>query len=202
MDEFQVLKPTDKRLRMVCEPVSQNELRSKVFQQLIEIMLDFVYGTNSKGESRKRDQAMTVGLSANQIGILKRISVVDLAIGHKDFSDLHVLINPEIIWSSKGTIERNEGCVNLDNIWGYVTRSKRVKVRALDRSGNKIELDLKGWAAVLLQHEIDHLQGKLFIDHLQDPTQAHLVEAADYRLHKNLKKDWKKFVDVSELIRH
>jgi peptide deformylase len=143
---------------------------------------------------------MTVGLSANQVGIKKRISIVDLAIGRKGYSDLYVLINPEITWFSKTMVENCEGCVNLPTIWGYVKRSKKIKVRALDRSGNELELTLNGWSAILLQHEIDHLNGKLFIDKLDDPKKAHLVEKDDYQKYKTQKKLWKKYIDVSDLI--
>lgn len=140
---------------------------------------------------------MTVGLSANQIGIDKRISVVDLAIGRKRYSDIHVLINPEIIWRSKSILERYEGCVNLPEIWGEVKRSKRVKVNAYDRSGNKLTIDTNGWSAILLQHEIDHLYGKLFIDHLPDPTKAHYVESDQMKDYRKNYKHWHVFTDVS-----
>jgi peptide deformylase len=132
---LQVLKPDDPRLRAVSGEVTKKELKDKTFQAVIEMLLDFVYGNNNK---RERNKPRTVGLSANQVGFLKRISVVDLAISKKQFSDIHVLINPEIIWRSKSLQEKEEGCVNLPNIFGAVKRSKTVKVRALDRSGNEL----------------------------------------------------------------
>jgi peptide deformylase len=188
-------------LRKPCLPLTLIELHSRKFQNLLEGMLEIVYGRNNKGPDRNTNKAMTVGLSANQVGIAKRISIVDLAIGRKSYSDIHVLINPEIIWKSKSQIERREGCVNLPKIWGYTKRSKRVIVKALDRSGNKIQLDVKGWPAVLLQHEIGHLNGELFIDKLPDPTKAHLVLPRQYKANKKAGKNWQKFIDVSNLVR-
>lgn len=196
-----ILEPKNPKLRKSCQEISPKELKSKDFQNLINEMLDIVYGKSNKGAKRDINKPMTVGLSANQIGINKRISIVDLAIGRKKFNDIHVLINPEIIWHSKTKMEKCEGCVNLPNIWGYVERSRRIKVRAIDRSGNKLELDLKDWPAILLQHEIDHLNGRLFIDRLKNPKKAHLVEDGEYKAHKKAKKEWKKFVDVSDLVK-
>ena len=198
--ELVVLKPHDPLLRTICQPILKKDLRKTSVQLEIEAMIDYVYGNNNKGKSRDRASTMTVGLSANQVGINKRISIVDLAIGRKGYSDLYVLINPEIIWASQTTVENCEGCVNLPTIWGYVKRSKKVKVKALDRSGNELILTLNGWSAILLQHEIDHLNGKLFINHLDDPKKAHHVEKNDYRKYKTQKKLWKKYIDVTDLI--
>lgn len=196
-----VLEPNDTILRNPCLPIPKRDLRKTSVQLEIEALIDFVYGNNNKGKNRKRNYAMTVGLSANQVGINKCISVVDMAIGKKGYSDIQVLINPEIIWSSKSYVEHCEGCVNLPTIWGYVKRAKKIKVRALDRSGNELLLTLSGWPAVLLQHEIDHLQGKLFIDHLPNPKEALLVENGEYTAFKQEKKNWRKYKDVSDLIR-
>jgi peptide deformylase len=187
-------------LRKSCKSIQPSELRTKIVQDTINDMLDFVYAKNNKGKQRDANKPMRVGLSANQVGINKQISIVDLAIGRKSYNDVHVLINPKIIWKSKSTFERREGCVNLPKVWGYIKRSKRVKVTTIDRSGNKIEYDLSGWSAVLAQHEIDHLNGILFIDHLENPKKAHLVEPTEYKAHKKSKKNWNKFIDVSNLV--
>lgn len=196
-----VLEPNHSILRSPCKIISKNELRKNSVQNEIEALIDFVYGNNNKGKTKSRRNATTVGLSANQVGIAKRISVVDLAIGRKGYSDIHVLINPEIIWASKSVIERCEGCVNLPTIWGYVQRSKRIKVKAFDRSGNEILLTVSGWPAILLQHEIDHLNGKLFIEKLPDPKKALFVEDNDYHEFKQKKSKWNKFIDVSDFIK-
>ncbi len=188
-------------LRQTCLPISPAELRTRECQDLIELMLDEVYGKNNKDQNRNTNQPTVVGLSANQMGVNKRISIVDLAISLKGYSNIQVLVNPEITWKSKTIIERLEGCVSIPSVWGYVKRSGRVKVNALDRAGNKLQLDVKGWTAVLLQHELEHLNGILFIDHLEDPTKAHLVQPDEYRVHKLAKKNWNKFVDISKLVK-
>lgn len=196
-----VLEPNHHILRSSCHHISKNDLRKNALQKEIELLVDFVYGNNTKGKNKSRRNATTVGLSANQVGLANRISVVDLAIGKKGYSDIHVLINPEIVWSSKSVIERCEGCVNLPTIWGYVKRSKRIKVKAFDRSGNEMLVTLSGWAAILLQHEIDHLNGRLFIEKLPDPKKALYVEDEDYQEFKQKKKNWRKYIDVTEYIK-
>lgn len=198
---LRILKPNDTRLRGHCIPITLRELRTKKIQNIIEEMLDLVYSESNKGEKRDRKKPMTVGLSANQVGINKQISIVDLAIGRKSFNDIHILINPLIIWMSKSVLERSESCVNIPKVWGFVKRSKRVKVQALDRSGNKHVIDASGWPAILLQHEIGHLNGELFIDELSNPSQAHLIEKGEYRKYKRAKKSWDKHIDVSHFVR-
>jgi peptide deformylase len=199
--ELHVLEPKHKVLRSPCIELAKRDLRKTSVQLEIEAMIDFVYGNNNKGKGRKRNSSMTVGLSANQVGLSNRISIVDLAIGKRGYSDIHVLINPQIVWASQSVAEHCEGCVNLPTIWGYVQRSKRIKVKALDRSGNELLLTLSGWPAVLLQHEIDHLDGKLFIDKLPNPQKAFLVEDGDYAEFKQKKKAWKKYIDVSDIVK-
>ncbi|MDP4038717.1 MAG: peptide deformylase [bacterium] len=198
---MKILQPSDKFLRQVCKPVTRREIHTKQFQATIEQMLDYVYGKSNKGKNRDTNKPMIVGLSANQFGINKRISIVDLAISKKAFNDIYVLINPEVIWASESLKESREGCVNLLKIWGYLNRSKRVIIRAFDRSGNKIQIDASGLAAKLLQHEIDHLNGALFIDHLKDPKKAHYVLDKETRAHKKAGKNWNKFIDVSKLVK-
>src|SRR5688572_749090 len=106
--KLKALKPDDPILREISSEVTKKELKDKTFQKAIELLLDFVYGHNNKKE---RNKARTVGLSANQVGMLKRISIVDMAIKQRAFSDIHCLINPEIIWKSKTILEKEEGCV-------------------------------------------------------------------------------------------
>jgi len=194
------LKIGNPKLRRVCKEVTLRELKTKEVQDFIERMLDIVYRKNNKGEQRDRNKPMIVGLSANQAGILKRISVVDLAIGRKAFNDIHALINPRVVWRSKTTSTNREGCVNLPHVCGVVKRYKEVKVEALDRSGNKLTIHARGWAAILLQHEIDHLNGLLFIDHLHDPAKAHFVKDEELTAYRKNFRRWTNFVDVSNLV--
>lgn len=191
----------DSRLRQVCAEVTKLQLRSREQQQEIEALLDFVYGVvNKDTHNLKRDRSKpnTVGLSASQVGIMKRICVVDLSIGQRGYTDIHVLVNPIISAHSRAISEKPEGCVNFTTTWGVPQRWRSVEVSAWDRNGNEVIYKLAGWPAILLQHEIDHLNGRLFIDRLPDPTKAHLVVREDYKEYRKMKAEqWDKFVDVS-----
>jgi peptide deformylase len=103
--------------------------------------------------------AKGVGLAAPQVGRTERLTVVNV------HGARYVLINPEIA-EREGTIKWEEGCLSIPEIYGDITRAARVRVRALDREGNPFELEGSELLGVCLQHEIDHLHGRLFIDHL------------------------------------
>lgn len=103
-----------------------------------------------------------VGLAATQVNVAQRLSVIDVSIERN--SQL-VLINPEIL-SRTGMTDDVEGCLSVPGIYEPVTRAERLKVRALDRDGKPYELEAEGLLAICIQHEIDHLDGKLFVDYL------------------------------------
>jgi peptide deformylase len=103
--------------------------------------------------------ARGIGLAATQVGRLERICVVDVD------KDRYALVNPEIV-ASDGEQTGEEGCLSIPEIYGDVTRAQHVVVRALDREGKPIEIDATDLLARCLQHEIDHLHGRLFIDYL------------------------------------
>ena len=105
-----------------------------------------------------------IGLAAPQVGVGLRIAVIDLA--PDDQRAPHVLINPEIVAVSKELAMREEGCLSLPNMFAEVTRAAQVKVRYLDLEGVRREIQGDGLLAACLQHEIDHLDGVLFVDHL------------------------------------
>jgi peptide deformylase len=195
------LDQNDPRLRQRCAVLTKVQLRSREQQTEIEALLDYVRGVVPKkavGQKTDRTRPSTVGLSANQAGIMKAICVVDLSIGRKGYTDLFVLINPRIVWRSAARVMRTEGCVNFPKVWGLTRRATSVKVEAWDRSGNEIVLKLTGWTANLLQHEIDHLEGLLFIDRMPDPEHAHLVEPKEFAVYRKLKpEDWHTYVDMS-----
>ena len=107
--------------------------------------------------------AKGVGLAANQIGVARRVAVVD--IGEEDPPAL-VLINPVIVERSDEAEAAEEGCLSIPEIFGDVTRSARIVVEALDQDGNRARVEAKGYKARAIQHEIDHLDGILFLDHL------------------------------------
>lgn len=200
MKKLQRLLPDDPMVRTQCDPLPHREIRLRTTQKSIDAMLDFVYARSNKGVSHNRSKPTIIGLSANQVGLMKRICIVDLAIRRKGQSEVHVMINPHIIWRSKTKVQRMEGCVNLPSIWGFVPRSVKIDVTYFDRWGNFYQMRATGWAATLIQHEVDHLNGFLYIDHLPDPTKALSVSEQEYEEYKKNPKRWGKYCDVSPLV--
>ena len=142
---LKILYLPDERLRKVSAPVNDF---TPALQTLIDDMFDTMYHANG------------VGLAAPQIGVNLRLSVVDC--GGKQKQPL-VFINPEIC-ASTGSEKFKEGCLSVPGAMEIVTRAKQITVKALDRSGTPFEMEMDGLMAECLQHEIDHLNGKLFID--------------------------------------
>jgi len=103
-----------------------------------------------------------IGLAATQVNVHERVVVIDLSETH---DQLRVFINPEIVAQS-GREESEEGCLSVPGVFDKVTRAERVTVRALDRDGKPFELEADGLLAVCIQHEMDHLMGKVFVDYL------------------------------------
>lgn len=122
-------------------------------QTLIDDMIDTMYA------------APGVGLAANQVGVARQLMVIDLSVGKRP-GECHVFINPEII-ESEGEITEEEGCLSIPDFVEVVTRPERVKLRYLDRNGEQREMWGEGLMARAMCHEIDHLQGTLFVDHLR-----------------------------------
>jgi peptide deformylase len=149
MTILDILHYPDPRLRNKAKPVAQV---TAVQRRLIEDMLATMYA------------APGIGLAAVQVGVAERVIVVDVS----DNSDQPMgLINPEIL-SQEGSEVMQEGCLSVPGVYEDVERAERIRVRALDRHGKQIEFDADGLLAVCIQHEIDHLNGKLFVDYLSD----------------------------------
>jgi peptide deformylase len=110
-------------------------------------------------------RAPGIGLAAPQIGILQRVIVVDVA-DKDEKPQPFAMANPEILWKSDETSVHNEGCLSLPDHYADVTRPKQVRLRYIDRDGEVRELDADNLLATCVQHEIDHLNGVLFIDHI------------------------------------
>ena len=127
-------------------------------QKLIECMAETMYA------------APGIGLAANQVGKLQRILIYDLTPKDKG-RNLSVLINPEIV-ESEGSIVWDEACLSVIDFSAEVTRHGHVKVRGYDRHGKPVDVEAEGLLAVCLQHEIDHLDGKLFIDYISSLKRA------------------------------
>jgi peptide deformylase len=139
------------QIRKIGDPVLRSKAKkistlTKKTNDLIDNMFETMYAEEG------------VGLAAPQVGILKRIAVVDIREGNKI-----VLINPEII-EEEGKAIREEGCLSIPGETGDVIRAEKIKVRSLDRESNEIEFEAEGLEARAIQHEIDHLDGILFID--------------------------------------
>lgn|SRR5690554_3906975 len=145
-----ILHYPDKRLRIPGEKVVEfdDELRT-----LISDMAETMYA------------APGVGLAAPQIGVSKKVFVIDVATGDDEPSDLKVFVNPEIL-ELDGVCYFNEGCLSFPGSNEEVKRAERVKVRAQDENGEFFELEAEGLLAIAIQHENDHLDGKLLIDHV------------------------------------
>ncbi|HEY1415847.1 MAG TPA: peptide deformylase [Caulobacteraceae bacterium] len=115
-----------------------------------------------------------IGLAAIQVGVPKRVLVMDLSRDEEPKQPRH-FVNPEILWASEETVPYEEGCLSVPEIYDEVERSAKVRVRYLDYQGQAVEDHAEGLFAVCIQHEIDHLNGVLFIDHLSRLKRARAV---------------------------
>jgi len=107
-----------------------------------------------------------IGLAAIQVGVAKRVIVMDLARGEDETPEPRYFVNPEVLWASEETKPWEEGCLSVPEIYDEVERPAKVRLKYLDYRGQPIEEEAEGLFAVCIQHEIDHLNGVLFIDHL------------------------------------
>jgi len=150
MAKLTILEYPDSRLRTKAAPVGSVD---EALRRLIRDMFETMYA------------APGIGLAATQVDRHVRLVVIDVS---EDKSQPLVLINPEII-ERAGSLEIEEGCLSVPGIFDRPTaRSERVRVRALDRDGQPFELDADGLLAICIQHELDHLDGKLFVDYLSE----------------------------------
>jgi peptide deformylase len=161
---LQILEFPDPRLRNRAQPVAQVDA---ALRTLIDDMFETMYA------------APGIGLAATQVNVAKRVLVIDLS--EKRDQPL-ALINPEILQRT-GVEETEEGCLSVPGYFDKVTRAEQIRVRALDRDGKQIEFDADGLLAVCIQHEIDHLDGKLFVDYLSELKRT--------RIRKKLEKERK-----------
>ena len=106
-----------------------------------------------------------IGLAATQVGILKRVVVIDIS-KKEQLNEPICMANPEIVWSSEEEVTAEEGCLSLPQQYGEITRPERIKVRYINENNQTINKEASGLLATCIQHELDHLQGILFIDHL------------------------------------
>lgn len=150
-----ILRFPDPRLQRVAEPVREV---NETIRTLVRDMAETMY------------EAPGIGLAATQVNVHKRVVVIDTS---EDKSQLVALINPEII-QRDGEQVREEGCLSVPGIYEDVTRAATVTVRALNLSGETFELSADGLLAVCIQHELDHLEGKVFVEHLSQLKQGRI----------------------------
>ena len=146
----EIIKLPDKRLRLVSEPVKRIDAG---IRKLVEDMFETQY------------HAPGIGLAAIQAGVAKRVITMDLS-KKEEVHEPRVLINPEITWTSEEKATREEGCLSIPEYYEEVERPVQVKVKYLGLDGKAHEIEADGLFATCLQHEIDHINGVLFIDHI------------------------------------
>lgn len=156
-----ILHYPDQRLHTVASPVK--EINAEI-RKLIDDMAQTMYA------------APGIGLAATQVNVHKQVIVIDIS---ESRNQLMALINPRIT-AREGVAEREEGCLSVPGIYEKVTRAERITVEALDRDGSPLTLDAEGLLGVCIQHEIDHLQGKVFVEYLSRLKQTRIK----VKLHK------------------
>ncbi len=162
MAKLEILEFPDPRLRTKAQPV---DVVDDALRALVDDMFETMYA------------APGIGLAATQVDVHKRLLVVDVS---PDKTEPYALINPRIV-EMDGEAVTEEGCLSVPGYYEEVTRAEHIRVRFLNREGEETEMEAEGLLAVCIQHEIDHLDGKLFVDYLS--------EAKRQRIRKRLQKD-------------
>jgi peptide deformylase len=148
MPALEILHYPDPRLHKIARPVAAVDDRIK---KIVSDMAQTMY------------EAPGIGLAATQVDIHERIIVIDTS---EERNQLMVFINPELIWASPEKKSWREGCLSVPEFFDEVERPDRIRIKALDQDGRLFEMDADGLLAVCLQHEMDHLQGKVFVEYL------------------------------------
>jgi peptide deformylase len=151
-----ILHYPDKRLHKVAKPV---EVFDDRIRKLVANMAETMYA------------APGVGLAATQVDVHERVVVIDVSDTHEE---LRVFINPEIVWSSDERKLNEEGCLSVPGIYDNVERAEKVRVRAQNENGETYEVDCEGLLAVCIQHEMDHLMGRVFVEYLSPLKQTRI----------------------------
>ena len=148
MSILNILRYPDPRLHKVAQPVTRFDAR---LERLVADMAETMY------------DAPGVGLAASQVDVHEQLLIIDTS---ETKDALQVFINPEVLWASEEMQVYDEGCLSVPGVYDGVTRHAEVKVRALDLKGQPFEVEADGLLAVCIQHEMDHLLGKVFVDYL------------------------------------
>lgn len=164
-----ILRYPDPRLHKIAAPVTVFDERIK---KLVADMAETMYA------------APGVGLAATQVDVHEQVVVIDVS---DDGKNLQVFINPEIVWASEDKRVYDEGCLSVPGIYDGVERPARVKVRAFDADGKAFEIDADELLAVCIQHEMDHLKGKVFVEYLS-PLKRNRIKTKLQKEERELKK--------------
>ena len=148
MAKLDILRYPDPKLHTVAKPVQAIDTRIRT---LVKDMIETMYDANG------------IGLAATQVNVHERLVVIDVS---ENRGEPIVLINPTITWMGDERIKGEEGCLSVPGIYDGVERATAIKVRAQDADGNSRELEAEGLLAVCVQHELDHLMGKVFVEYL------------------------------------
>jgi peptide deformylase len=173
MSLLTILRYPDPRLHKVAKPVTAFDERLK---KLVADMAETMY------------DAPGIGLAATQIDVHEQVIVIDTSETH---DDLQVFVNPEIVWASEERQVYDEGCLSVPGVYDGVERPAQVKVRALDMNGKPFELEADGLLAVCIQHEMDHLKGKVFVEYLS-PLKRNRIKTRLLKEERELNKDKKR----------
>jgi peptide deformylase len=165
-----ILRYPDARLHKVAKPVTAFDQR---LATLVADMAETMY------------EAPGVGLAASQVDVHEQLVIIDTS---ETNDQLQVFINPEITWSSDERVVYDEGCLSVPGIYDGVERPARVKVRALDLQGQPFELEADGLLAVCVQHEMDHLLGKVFVEYLS-PLKRNRIKAKMLKEERGLERE-------------
>jgi peptide deformylase len=168
-----ILRYPDPRLHKIAKPV---EVFDAGLKQLAADMAETMY------------EAPGVGLAASQVDVHRQLIVIDIS---ESRSDLRVFINPEIVWASPEKQIYDEGCLSVPGVYDGVERHAAIKVRALDTDGKPFELAAEGLLAVCVQHEMDHLKGKVFVEYLS-PLKRNRIKAKMLKEERELKREREK----------
>ena len=166
MPILSILRYPDARLHKVAAPIT---VFDEALKKLVADMADTMYA------------APGIGLAATQVDVHKQVIVVDVSERH---DSLVVLVNPEIV-EATGESDIEEGCLSVPGIYELVQRAERVKVRAYDQNAKAFTLEAQGLLAVCIQHEMDHLQGKVFVEHLSQLKQQRIRAKLAKQLRKS-----------------
>lgn len=172
-----ILRYPDPRLHKVAKPVTVFDAR---LQRLVADMAETMY------------DAPGVGLAATQIDVHEQVIVIDVSETH---NALQVFINPEIVWASEEKRVYDEGCLSVPGIYDGVERPARVRVKALDAEGKPFEIEADDLLAVCIQHEIDHLKGKVFVEYLS-PLKRNRIKTKLVKEEKELQRSRQKAVGI------